>query len=413
MKMKRLASLTLALSLSFPSSAVLALPVRTVFADKLQGMVLKVWSGHDLPIDFIPSGEVVTGAVIGYPSIVLGGMAGTLCPRISETDCTDTGAPVIYLRQTKLALRQPKLDNSDFPLLPSSDGSTSLTLTTVGPQGTKNYILTVVPAQGRPEYAGLQIKPPSPKQTPPTLPLTPVRQAPNVPVLDRIPTITSSVEWQQKPKVPNQRQANTRNTVIAKVQPTITRSNSRSSRQEQELPNKPPSVTQPPITTSQPPAIATTQKKSPNSVSSPSVAVQQKVPSSNINTSAVHAKPSTSQLGVGTRAVKPQSTASNPATQKPVVLTTKPKKLLTSVEEANALVRGLVVARQKRQIGYKSQMWRQVQSAVVLLRRGNTKQQAAQRANVPLKVINQLLTWGQASTFSSATSSSNSGRAGQ
>lgn len=408
--MKRLASLTLALSLSFSSSAVLALPVRTVFADKLQGMVLKVWSGHDLPIDFIPSGEVVTGAVIGYPSIVLGGMAGTLCPRISETDCTDTGAPVIYLRQTKLALRQPKLDNSDFPLLPSSDGSTSLTLTTVGPQGNKNYILTVVPAQGRPEYAGLQIQPPSQKQTP-ILPLTPVRQAPSVPVIDRIPTITSSVERQRKPKVPNQKQANNQNTVIARVQPTITRSNSRSSRQGQELPNKSPSVNQPLTATSQPPAIATTQKKAPNLVNSPSsVAVQ---PTSNLNTSAVHAKPSTSQLSVGTRAVKPQSTASNLPTQKPVILTTQPKKFLSSVEAANALVRGLVVARQKRQIGYKSKMWRRVQSAVVLLRRGNTKQQAAQRAEVPLKVIDQLLTWGQVSTFSSATSSSNSGRAGQ
>jgi len=68
----------------------------------------------------------------------------------------------------------------------------------------------------------------------------------------------------------------------------------------------------------------------------------------------------------------------------------------TGVVQANAILRGLGIARNKGQIGYQTSMWRKVQDLVYLLRLGKSKEQAAERAGVPLKVVNQLLVWGGA-----------------
>lgn len=64
------------------------------------------------------------------------------------------------------------------------------------------------------------------------------------------------------------------------------------------------------------------------------------------------------------------------------------------VQQADALLRGLGVARNKKQIGYQTAMWRKVQDAVYMLRLGKSKEQAASRSGVPLAVIDQLLKWG-------------------
>jgi hypothetical protein len=64
------------------------------------------------------------------------------------------------------------------------------------------------------------------------------------------------------------------------------------------------------------------------------------------------------------------------------------------VVQANAILRGLGVARNKGQIGYQTSMWRKVQDLVYLLRLGKSTEQAAERAGVPLKVVHQLLLWG-------------------
>ncbi len=66
-----------------------------------------------------------------------------------------------------------------------------------------------------------------------------------------------------------------------------------------------------------------------------------------------------------------------------------------SISDANAVVRGLVVAKHKGQIQPYTTIWRKTQDAVILLRRGKTREQAASEANIPLSLLTQLIEWGQ------------------
>jgi|UPI00037C5685 hypothetical protein len=66
-----------------------------------------------------------------------------------------------------------------------------------------------------------------------------------------------------------------------------------------------------------------------------------------------------------------------------------------SISDANAVVRGLVVAKHKGEIQPDTTTWRKTQDAVILLRQGKTRQQAAAKANIPLSLLTQLIEWGQ------------------
>jgi hypothetical protein len=66
-----------------------------------------------------------------------------------------------------------------------------------------------------------------------------------------------------------------------------------------------------------------------------------------------------------------------------------------AIAMANDIVYGLVIARQKGHINDGTQMYRKVQGAIFLLRRGNDLEEAAWRAKVPLPVLEQLAKWGQ------------------
>lgn len=66
-----------------------------------------------------------------------------------------------------------------------------------------------------------------------------------------------------------------------------------------------------------------------------------------------------------------------------------------SIGYANDLVYGLAIAARKKQINYGTRTYRQVQTAVRLLRRGQTLEEAVKRSQVPMATIEQLLAWGQ------------------
>ncbi len=70
-------------------------------------------------------------------------------------------------------------------------------------------------------------------------------------------------------------------------------------------------------------------------------------------------------------------------------------------------MRGLVIARQKGQINPKTATWKKVQSVVRLLRRGDTKQEAATKVKISSQLIEQLLEWGQGSSLAKVNSSAN------
>ncbi len=66
-----------------------------------------------------------------------------------------------------------------------------------------------------------------------------------------------------------------------------------------------------------------------------------------------------------------------------------------SVEQANDVVNGLVVANNSGQIKPNSQTWNKVQDAVANLRRGRSLADAASQSHVSLSLLTNLIAWGQ------------------
>lgn len=383
--MKSLTVTTLALSLLLPNSAVLALPVKTVSSDRLQGMVVKVWAGHDLSMDFIGSGEVVTNAVLGNPSIVLGGLGGTLCPQISATEqeCNNTGAPAIYLRQTKI-------DPQGSYLLPSADGKTSLILTTTGPEGVKNYVLTIVPARGAPEYAGLAIS--SPMQT--VEPVLPSQNLPVVQVPNQVSEPSITPQWQAQVPAPASQSNNIVSPppqVSSTIQPVNPPQVERSPNQNSNT--SAPNVDTTPTATSTP-EVAPANNAMVAKQTAAGIAPQEETTS---NDSFAPVKPEQKP------ATSTTNSASNNRNDAANVSSTPILQSVNSITQANAIVRGLAVARQKGQINVGTTTWNQVQSVVRLMRRGNTQQESAKAVGVSLQLINQLIVWGQRPTVATTS----------
>ncbi|PSF37488.1 hypothetical protein C7H19_09985 [Aphanothece hegewaldii CCALA 016] len=65
------------------------------------------------------------------------------------------------------------------------------------------------------------------------------------------------------------------------------------------------------------------------------------------------------------------------------------------IARANDIVAGLMVADEKGQITYGTQTYKKVQTAIRLLRRGETINDAARRSTLSPSVLNQLIKWGE------------------
>jgi hypothetical protein len=66
-----------------------------------------------------------------------------------------------------------------------------------------------------------------------------------------------------------------------------------------------------------------------------------------------------------------------------------------SIRLANDIAYGLVIAHQNQQIKYGSRMYRRVQTAINLLRKGAGLEGASRRSGVPRPLLDQLMEWGQ------------------
>ncbi len=66
-----------------------------------------------------------------------------------------------------------------------------------------------------------------------------------------------------------------------------------------------------------------------------------------------------------------------------------------SIQLANDIAYGLIIAHDKKQIRYGTKMYRKVQTAINLLRRGAGLNGASRRSGVPRPVLDQLMKWGQ------------------
>jgi hypothetical protein len=62
---------------------------------------------------------------------------------------------------------------------------------------------------------------------------------------------------------------------------------------------------------------------------------------------------------------------------------------------ANDIVYGLTIAQEKGEITYGNRQYREVQTAIQLLRRGKSLEEAANQAKVPVSRLEQLIAWGK------------------
>ncbi|QLE59718.1 hypothetical protein [Nostoc sp. TCL26-01] len=156
-------SLAFSLSLMLVNSGQVVLAnTRTIYAQDAQGVQsktveLRVWKGYGVTINLIPTGEIIKQVWIGDPSRISFTSNGDLCPKDASQDCHG-GATVLFLRQI-----QP----INFPNMTSSrDGSTQITILTIGVDGQKQYQFKLIPASGQPAYTSLVIKPESERPAP-------------------------------------------------------------------------------------------------------------------------------------------------------------------------------------------------------------------------------------------------------
>ena len=428
--MKPIACL-LSLSISFVPYGALALSARTVSIEEAQGIngsviTLEVAPGYGLNINLIPTGEIVKKAWIDDPSRITLSFDGNLCQGATDQQCNNEGATVIHLRQI-----QPIA----FPHLPRSPGGgTLLTLITEGSQGRKIYQFKVMPVSGAPKYTVLNVNAENPTNTP-------LLRGRNVPLMVNNNIQRRRVQnYVQQPQdaVRAYRQRNSpRNSQIEQTlattgaeftgqQPVATKPN-------KPIPTAPvyTPIILPPITNIEPtpiapfssplpplpvnnklaPTVTTTNLETastPNNKPKQNVAIS--IPKTSLAPNSTANKPKTTPSSEVSPS--PNSTTSIVVVSKPSapqlpnkIAPTKPQASTLSVGQANALVRGLVVARQKGQINSKTKVWKQVQSVVLLLRHGATAQEAAKKVGVSLQLVEQLIAWGNNSPVSTITSS--------
>jgi hypothetical protein len=104
---------------------------------------------------------------------------------------------------------------------------------------------------------------------------------------------------------------------------------------------------------------------------------------------------------VGKKAISPKRVR-QPIPRRPVAKRVVVKKTPStastreqSLNDANAAMRGLVVANRKGEIKRGSPAWYRVQSAVAWMRRGKSKETAATLSGVKVVLIEQVIAWGQ------------------
>ncbi len=291
----------------------------------------------------------------------------------------------------------------------------SVALITESSEGRKIYQFKVVPTRGQPKYTVLSISPevePPTQVIPPALPgqRLPIVQAPSQPT-----DTTNQSQWQAPPATVSQ--PNNPPSVVSL--PPANSTNSPATRQQvavtpnQNTVGSMPVVTATPKTTpvSKVTSSVTTERPSPNAMALPAarsgIAPYKQPPKDGSSTPAWQERKVTNPRPTATKPANNSSTpgGTNANNVKMPKRTTPPPVIANnssnSLEEANALVRGLVVARQKGQINHGTTTWKEVQSVVRLLRRGDTKQQATREVGISLQLIDQLITWGQRSTVAS------------
>lgn len=330
-------------------------------------LTVEVPSGYGVVLDLSSVGQIVTGASFGDATkFVIAGIDGQLC-YMQQDKCEATGASVVAFRPVK-GIEIPTQSHAP-------DGSTSVTLTTDGKLGRKVLHMRLVPAV-KATYTAIVVKESMPLML--ATASTPARQ-------------TRPTSRYTNPNLVSQPSSRVKPLTFATmaVKPIALPPSLATMEFQSCVPfdGKTIEVTNPTV-------VAQTRKPQTKKIQVPNPTV----------IAQVH-KPQARKI----EATKPSvvAQAQQPQSKKPP--TTKPAKspvtrpgLIGSTmnkSDANALAMGLSMANPKRsssvKIAPRSAKYNQVQTAIVKLRGGKTREQAAIASGLELQFINQLIDLGQ------------------
>ncbi|HEY9825951.1 MAG TPA: hypothetical protein V6D19_10915 [Stenomitos sp.] len=248
-----------------------------------------------------------------------------------DLDGTKEGASVVHLRRIKA---------QELPLMTSQDGSTLLTVITQSDRGRKLYQIRVVPVDGKPDYFAVNIGPGT---------------AGKPKAFAQLPVAAKPVQSPLPPAPP-----------ISQKIPTVT-------------PPAAPSIAPPAAVAS---AVVTKPSRR-SKVTFQAIA--------GISPSKSVAK---SEELITSTNISPLPARSKPLPRRMVV----PKPQLSgrqqSLTDANALVRGLVVAHRMGEVNRGSLNWYRLQSAVAWMRRGKSRADAARLVRLNLSLVERVIALG-------------------
>lgn len=351
-----------------PAEAIGSRTISREFARR--GFTVKV-TAVGVALSFLESGEHIQHVQLSPQRDIVVSADGPLCQG-GEQNCGQGMVQVLFLRRIRPL---------SFPgQLPSPDGSSLLQVVTRSARGTNFYQFRLVPSSRPPEYTALHIgEEPSIRPLPP-----PVRS--NSVVSKPLPSTPASVR-----------------SFSHVAAPTLVRNT------EGLKPSKTP-VSAPSI--SLPAAIQGPARQPQNPVPAPSSQPQlaQSLPKpSKEPPPERHRHRQQPRRSQTTATLPPFSSPPDPqprsqpglppepsSKEMPHTALRTPAPTDSPVDLANTLSRGLPVAIAKRQIGRFSSTYARVQSAIAVLRRGQSQSlvAAARQVGLPASVLQQLYTWG-------------------
>ncbi len=364
--MKHFLALSLAVSIAAPPvwiSPVQAIPVYRVKPEVAQGTV-----GNGLEIVLAP------GQVVSLNFAKLGERVTSITPGDrSQLVYTVTGG-VINLRRIK-----PLHFEGEY----SSGAVTTLNILTLGPQGQTVYPITVRFSDRRPRYSVVEI---TPDTVMPSIPdsqlvLTDRRnQPPPNPPAPPTPT--------ELPPIEDVRIAEGPPTTAPNIKPPVDPPNAPEPKRpiaKVVLQIPPTKAVLKVVTTSLPKAV--TQGKPKTKVKKPEVQAIAKTASSPLL--ALQKAPPLAPAAKADLMANPPMPIKPPAIQNQG-LTAK----INPHDQANAITRGLLIAKNKGQVRYQSVTWDKTQDVIRWLRRGKPLAFAVKQARLPIQTVKKFLDFG-------------------
>jgi len=132
-------------------SSVRIIPQSKATGTQAQLQTVEVWPGHGVSISFYETGEVIQRVWLDDPSRILMDVDGCLQGLSDRSNCKDSGAGLIHLRQ---------INPVSIRGIPIATNGAHLTVITQSPAGTRQvYNFRVLTSKGTPRYSTISITP--------------------------------------------------------------------------------------------------------------------------------------------------------------------------------------------------------------------------------------------------------------